>query len=497
MNRYLLLRFLKAILSIFIVVAIVIVMVFTLMPEDNLFKDDKTFAKLRGNEKITYRLSTLESLGYLEYVNIGQMCARAEDKSGQCTVNDSPEQNAVLKEFEDKGFVIGRFLDEGNLKNTPYGYRKFGSLELLKKYFTRLFHFDTPNRIQNANDPKLETDRGYHFGTDHNGVPALTCYGCENKYQIYFNGKFPFIHQNFLSFEFGRSFPTNPGSSTTEVISEPQGSQKRREITFPTGHKSTSAEDLHSLQYKHSIDHLDEQKYEDHYASAKILKDAPSMIGMSYIFGIIALVLSYMLALPWGIAMARNKGKMVDKLGIAYINLLIAVPSLALIFVLKYIGSMFGFPDKFPQLGPHNIRSYIMPIVVMVIIGMPGIMTWIRRYMIDQQSADYVKFARAKGLSRNEISKNHILKNAVIPIVNGIPSSIVLQIVGAIYTETIFAIPGMGKMLPDAMKAGNNNMIITLTFIFTSLAIFAQFAGDILMTWVDPRISLDNGKGEV
>ena len=71
MNRYLLLRFLKAILSIFIVMAIVIVMVFTLMPEDNLFKDDKTFSKLRGNEKITYRLSTLESLGYLEYVNIG------------------------------------------------------------------------------------------------------------------------------------------------------------------------------------------------------------------------------------------------------------------------------------------------------------------------------------------------------------------------------------------------------------------------------------------
>lgn len=497
MNKYLLLRFLKSIVSIFIVVAIVIVMVFTLMPEDNIFKDDKTFAKLRGNEKTTYRLSTLESLGYLEYLNIGQMCAKAEDKSGQCAVNGSAEQKEVLKKFEDKGFVVEHFHDEGTLKDTPYAYRKFGTFELLKKYFTRLLHFDTPNRIDNPSDPKLATDRGYHFGKDHNGLPALTCYGCENKYQIYFDGSFPFIHQNILKLEFGRSFPTNPGSSTTEVISEPQGSQKRRDITFPTGFKTKSAEDLHSLQYKHVIDHLDEQKYEDHYASAKILKDAPSMIGTSYIFGILALTLSYLFALPWGIAMARNKGKLVDKLGIAYINLLIAVPSLALIFVFKYLGSMFGLPDKFPQLGPHDLRSYIMPIIVMLIIGMPGIMTWIRRYMIDQQSADYVKFARAKGLSKKEISRNHILKNAIIPIVNGIPSSIVLQIVGAIYTETIFAIPGMGKMLPDAIKAGNNNMIITLTFIFTALAIFAQFAGDILMTWVDPRISLDNGKGDI
>lgn len=69
-----------------------------------------------------------------------------------------------------------------------------------------------------------------------------------------------------------------------------------------------------------------------------------------------------------------------------------------------------GLPDKFPQFGPHDIKSYIMPIIVMVIIGMPGIMTWIRRYMLDQMSSNYVKFARAKGLSKREISRNHVLK---------------------------------------------------------------------------------------
>lgn len=108
-----------------------------------------------------------------------------------------------------------------------------------------------------------------------------------------------------------------------------------------------------------------------------------------------------------------------------------------------------------------------------------------------QQNADYVKFAKAKGLSQKEISKNHILKNAIIPIVNGIPMSIILAISGAVITESLFAIPGMGKMLPDAIKTANNNMVITITFIFTTLSVLSVFVGDLLMTFVDPRISLN------
>ena len=120
----------------------------------------------------------------------------------------------------------------------------------------------------------------------------------------------------------------------------------------------------------------------------------------------------------------------------------------------------------------------------------PGLMMWLRRYMIDQSSQDYVKFARAKGLSQTEIFNKHILKNAIIPIVNGIPGSIILSISGALITESAFAVPGMGKMLPDAIKVVNNNMVITLVFIFTTLSILSVLAGDLLMTVVDPRIQL-------
>ena len=110
--------------------------------------------------------------------------------------------------------------------------------------------------------------------------------------------------------------------------------------------------------------------------------------------------------------------------------------------------------------------------------------------MIDQTNEDYVKFAKAKGLSRTEIFRHHVLRNAIIPIVNSLPSSVILCISGAFITETAFAVPGMGKMLPDAISQMNNNMVLCLTFLFTGLAILAVLVGDILMTVVDPRIQL-------
>ena len=219
------------------------------------------------------------------------------------------------------------------------------------------------------------------------------------------------------------------------------------------------------------------------------------MVQVSYFFGIVSLLITYGFSIPFAVAMSKKPGGLLDKIGIGYINLLISVPSLAFIFFMKYIGINLGLPDMFTHLGPHDPRSYIMPILILGLLSTPSLMMWIRRYMVDQSTADYVKFAKAKGLSGIEISRRHIFKNAMIPIVSEIPYSVILAISGAVLTETVFGIPGMGKMLPDAITAGNNNMIITLTFIFTSLAVAAVFIGDILMTIVDPRISLQAKKG--
>ena len=218
------------------------------------------------------------------------------------------------------------------------------------------------------------------------------------------------------------------------------------------------------------------------------------MLGTSFRMGAVAVIIAYAIGIPAAMLMARYKGKIPDKAGIAIVTVLISVPSLAFIYFFRFIGSSwFSLPDSFPALGAQDIRSYILPTVILGLLSVSGIVIWLRRYMIDQQSSDYVKFAKAKGLNAKEIARKHIFKNAAIPIVNGIPGSIIGAIAGATITETVFAAPGMGKMLPDAIITHNNPLVIAIVFVFTTVSVFSILAGDIAMALVDPRIKLSSG----
>lgn len=482
MKKYIFSRIMKSIVAIFVVVSIVIIMLYTLVPRNHIFQNDEGYKKMGGDARTSYMYTRYEEQGYLDYQTQVDMCSTSDDYDA-CMVAGSDELNAVIAEYESKGYTV-EYMRSGE----AYAHRDYNPLELIWNFYSDLIVIDHPNAVQDENNPDLE--RGYYIGTGPNGLPAVMCSGCNYKYQFYIDSSFPFIHTNAIKLDFGTSFPTNQGVPTLQVISQGQGSQAPFEQTFPTGSVENSAINQFTCQYKTTVDSLDQRRFTDNYANCLSVYESPSMINTSYIFGIIALVIAYAFALPAGIAMAKNKGKLIDKAGIVLINFLIAVPSLALIFFVRSIGSIFNFPDRFPLLGFGDIRSYVIPILILALLQIPSLMTWIRRYMLDQSNADYAKFAKAKGLSQNEIFTKHILKNAIIPIVNGIPSSIILCISGALLTESAFAIPGMGKMLPDAIKASNNNMVINLVFIFATLSILSVLIGDLLMTVVDPRIQL-------
>ena len=112
--------------------------------------------------------------------------------------------------------------------------------------------------------------------------------------------------------------------------------------------------------------------------------------------------------------------------------------------------------------------------------------------MIDQMNSDYVKFARSGGLSESEIFRKHILKNAIIPIVHGIPGAIVTALVGAIITERVYVVPGAGNLLTKAINTYDNGVIIGVTLFYALLSIIALICGDVLMSIVDPRISFSS-----
>lgn len=468
-------------------------MVYTLIPRYKVFEKDTALSKLDGNNRIVYMNNVLEDLGHLSYHTQSEMCKYKSDNFSECMKKGSAELEKVKKLYEKEGYTVQELTYNDSLKGQLTATRNYGKIELILRYFSKLFKFDHLNKIQDPNNPDLE--RGYKLGGS-GGNWGLICSGCEYKYQLYFNAKFPFIHQNFLKLNFGKSYPTYSGRDTIEVITEAQGKVKNKKQVFPNGKEMSSPLRQETCKYKYTPDPLDKARFDDNYADCQSNYDSLSMVSTSYTFGVISIIIAYLIAMPAGIMMARKKGKLPDKIGIVYINLLIAVPSLAFIFFMKFIGAKFGLPDAFSQLGYKNIKSYIMPILILALMSTPGIMMWLRRYMLDQANSDYVKFAKAKGLNEKEIFNKHILKNAIIPIVNGIPVSIILAISGAVITESVFAIPGMGKMLPDAIKASNNNMVITLTFIFTTLSIFAVMIGDIMMTLVDPRIQLDSKREE-
>ena len=109
--------------------------------------------------------------------------------------------------------------------------------------------------------------------------------------------------------------------------------------------------------------------------------------------------------------------------------------------------------------------------------------------MIDQMNSDYVKFARSGGLSESEIFNRHILKNAIIPLVHGIPASVLGALVGAIITERVYVVPGAGNLLTKAINMYDNGVIVGVALFYAVLSVVSILLGDILMSMVDPRIS--------
>ena len=204
--------------------------------------------------------------------------------------------------------------------------------------------------------------------------------------------------------------------------------------------------------------------------------------------GFFAILLSYFLGVPLGIAMARKKDGLLDKIGTAYIVFVIAVPSLAYIFLFKAIGGSIGLPTNF-DINSTSKLIYVLPVISLALPQIANLMKWMRRYMIDQMNSDYVKFARSGGLSESEIFTKHIMKNAIIPIVHDIPAAVIAALVGAIITERVYVVPGAGNLLTKAINTYDNGVIIGVTLFYALLSIVSIILGDILMSMVDPRIS--------
>jgi len=488
-------RIIRSIFSIIVIMTVIFTMVYSLVPRDNIFFEDSTYTKLssKPDEKYLYKLRTWQKLGYLEYETLNDYCSSLyKVKSNEivaCNLADSKE----AKEFENMYLEKGYTVEYLPVSGSPVAFKDVPLAKRMVTWFASIINIDNPWKIQDENNPDL--DRYITVGlTESNGV-AIKCSGCDHKYLLYTDTNFPFIHQNIIYLTLGNSYPTYSGFEVLDVVSNTQGKDNKRWVTYETGIENESAIIFGTLRYKPVLDKLDRNKFVDHYADYQTKKSTPSMMGTSFIMGIFSLILAYCVGLPVGLAMAKHKDGLIDKLGMVYIIFIIAVPSLAYIYLFRYLGAKIGLPSVFPTLGASDIRSWILPVISLALPSISSLMLWTRRYVVDQMNSDYVKFAKAKGLNQSEIFKNHIFKNAIIPIAQGIPTSLAGCITGAIMTEAIYSVGGMGKMLPDAIKQYNNAMVIALSFLFSTISIVAVFLGDVVLIKIDPRIQLQEKEG--
>ena len=208
------------------------------------------------------------------------------------------------------------------------------------------------------------------------------------------------------------------------------------------------------------------------------------------------------LGLPLGILMARStrtRFKIGDRLGTVFIVLVQAMPSAVYHILIQFLGSqtyvgkdVLGLPMLFDAANP---KSYILPVISLSIGNIAYYAMWLRRYMVDESNKDYIRLARAKGVPGSKISFRHVFRNAFVPLVQYIPNSILFTLMGSLYVESLYSVPGMGGLLVTAIKRQDNTLVQALVLIYAVISILGLLFGDILMGIVDPRISFAKKEG--
>jgi peptide/nickel transport system permease protein len=206
------------------------------------------------------------------------------------------------------------------------------------------------------------------------------------------------------------------------------------------------------------------------------------------------LFVSVMVAVPLGVVAAWRAGSWVDRLVMAGSVLGFSVPVFVLAYVLILTFSVNL--EWLPVQGYRPIadgvwewfRHLVLPSIALGTVYVALIARITRASVLDVLSQDYVRTAQAKGLSTHQVLLGHALKNAAIPIVTVVGIGIALLISGAIVTETVFAIPGIGRLTVDAILRRDYPIIQGMILIFSAIYVLINLAVDLSYTLLDPRI---------
>lgn len=241
-----------------------------------------------------------------------------------------------------------------------------------------------------------------------------------------------------------------------------------------------------------------------HQPVARALAQAlPVSIGL----GTASLILTFLIGVPIGMWQAVRRGRPIDRVLTVLTTTLYAAPSfwlaLALVAVFTYGASAWGLPPelRLPAFGLRSpgadlhgvaalldlIRHSILPVTILTAVGAAGIARYARSSIADVLAQDFVRTARAKGSSPRRVYFRHVLATVLPALVVLFALSLPGLVAGSIFVEAVFAWPGMGRLMVNAIVARDYPLVMGAATVYAALVLFANLAGDVALSVVDPR----------
>jgi peptide/nickel transport system permease protein len=212
-----------------------------------------------------------------------------------------------------------------------------------------------------------------------------------------------------------------------------------------------------------------------------------------------AQLLALCVALPVGVYAATRPYSVFDKIAntLAFVGFSLPTFFTGLLLILLFSITLDWLPFVYrAQIDAtgwrwwwEHIRQAIMPVLVLGLFQGAALVRFVRSAVLDVIRLDHVTTARAKGLPEGTVTLKHVVRNAMIPVVTLVALQMPIVFGGAIVTEQIFRIPGIGSLLIDAIRANDTPVIMAVTFVFACLVILFNLIADVLYGWLDPRIS--------
>jgi len=240
------------------------------------------------------------------------------------------------------------------------------------------------------------------------------------------------------------------------------------------------------------------------YWNQSVITKFSSVIWYSFALGLAAFILEIIIAIPAGIAAARKQYSMTDYTVTVIALIGISLPSFFFATILKYVFSIkLGWFDLYGIVGRNYeslsdmgkildmAKHLVLPVITLTVVSVGSLMRYTRTNMLEVLNSDYIRTARAKGLSEKRVINHHAFRNTLIPIITLLGGSLPGLFSGAMVTETLFQIPGIGYTSYQCVVQGDIPFVMFYMVFMAVLILLGNLIADVLYAIVDPRVRVN------